>query len=181
MVWKARARFIHKKFLVNYPDHEQDGIFEADPSLNKFLATSQASIASLKLQWAFEAEHNLEECYQIIEDYCNGGDGYLTEDVMRSACGLPVRQRNLQADEGVGNLINADVESDAEKDDKTKCWHTLRESMVTYLLSKDTESITVPTSVDERSCVVCQFPHPWKSVASALNSYRGHLECSCTA
>ena len=142
MVWKARARFIHKKFLVNYPDHEQDGIFEADPSLNKFLATSQASIAGLKLQWAFEAEHNLEECYQIIEDYCNGGDGYLTEDVMRSACGLPVRQRNLQADEGVGNLINADVESDAEKDDKTKCWHTLRESMVTYLLSKDTESIT---------------------------------------
>ena len=142
MVWKARARFIHKKFLVNYPDHEQDGIFEADPSLNKFLETSQASIAGLKLQWAFEAEHNLEECYQIIEDYCNGGDGYLTEDVMRSACGLPVRQRNLQADEGVGNLINADVESDAEKDDKTKCWHTLRESMVTYLLSKDTESIT---------------------------------------
>ena len=48
----------------------------------------------------------------------------------------------MQADEGVGNLINADVESDAEKDDKTKCWHTLRESMVTYLLSKDTESIT---------------------------------------
>ena len=58
MVWKARARFIHKKFLANYPDHEQDGIFEADPSLNKFLATSQASIAGLKLQWAFEAEHN---------------------------------------------------------------------------------------------------------------------------
>ena len=142
MVWKAMARFIHKKFLANYPDHELDGIFEADPSLNKFLATSQASIAGLKLQWAFESEHNLDECYQLIEDYCNGGDGYLTEDVMRGACGLPVRQRNLQTDEGVGNLMNADADSDAEKDDKNKCWNTLRESLVNYLLSKDLESIS---------------------------------------
>ena len=54
LVYKAKARFIHKKFLVKYPDHEKDGIFEADPSLNKFLVTSQASIAGLKLQWVKE-------------------------------------------------------------------------------------------------------------------------------
>ncbi|CAE7278855.1 unnamed protein product [Symbiodinium microadriaticum] len=29
------------KFLRHYPDHEKDGIFEGDPSLNKFLSTSQ--------------------------------------------------------------------------------------------------------------------------------------------
>ena len=40
LVWKAKARFIHKKFLAAYEDHEKDGIFEADPSLNKFLATA---------------------------------------------------------------------------------------------------------------------------------------------
>ncbi|CAE7841050.1 unnamed protein product, partial [Symbiodinium sp. KB8] len=27
----AKARFIHEKFLVKYPDHEKDGIIEADP------------------------------------------------------------------------------------------------------------------------------------------------------
>ena len=57
-VWKAKARFIHEKFLTNYSDHEKDGIFRADPSLGKFLSTSQASIAGLKLQWAFEIDHS---------------------------------------------------------------------------------------------------------------------------
>ena len=51
LVWKGKARFIHKKFLAAYEDHERDGIFEADPSLDKFLTTSQASIAGLRLQW----------------------------------------------------------------------------------------------------------------------------------
>ena len=60
-VWKAKARFVHLKFLTKYPDHEQDGIFEADPSLSKFLATSQASIAGLRLQRAFEADHSKED------------------------------------------------------------------------------------------------------------------------
>ncbi|CAE6952948.1 unnamed protein product [Symbiodinium sp. CCMP2592] len=77
LVWKAKARFLHKKFLTAYEDHQLDGIFEADPSLNKFLTTSQASIAGLRLQWAFERDHNKADCYQLIEDYCYGGDGYL--------------------------------------------------------------------------------------------------------
>ena len=129
LVWKAKARFIHKKFLAKYPDHELDGIFEADPSLNKFLATSQASVAGLRLQWAFEYDNNKEDCYQIIEDYCNGGDNYLTEDVMRSARGLPVRQRNLQTEERLANLLNADAESDAERDNKQTTWSCLRETL----------------------------------------------------
>ena len=126
LVWKAKARFIHKKFLAKYPDHELDGIFEADPSLNKFLTSSQASVAGLRLQWAFECDHNKEDCYQIIEDYCNGGDNYLTEDVMRSACGLPVRQRNLQTEEGLANLLNADADS----------------ALVKHMLDKELEGIS---------------------------------------
>ncbi len=142
LVWKAKARFIHKKFLAKYADHEKDGIFEADPSLNKFLTTSQASIAGLRLQWAFEADHSKDDCYQIIENYCNGGDGYLTEDVMRSACGLPLRQRNLQTEEGLANLLNADAESEAERDTKKSTWTCLRETLVDHMLEKDLESIS---------------------------------------
>ena len=142
LVWKAKARFIHKKFLAKYPDHELDGIFEADPSLNKFLTTSQASVAGLRLQWAFECDHNKEDCYQIIEDYCNGGDNYLTEDTMRSACGLPVRQRNLQMEEGLANLLNADADSDAERENKKTAWTCLREALVEHMLDKELEGIS---------------------------------------
>ena len=142
LVWKAKARFIHTKFLSKYPDHELDGIFEADPSLNKFLATSQASVAGLRLQWAFECDNSKEDCYQIIEDYCNGGDNYLTEDVMRSACGVPVRQRNLQTEEGLANLLNADAESDAERDNKQTTWSCLRDTLVEHMLDKELEGIS---------------------------------------
>ncbi|CAE7264816.1 GIP [Symbiodinium sp. CCMP2592] len=48
LVWTAKAHFIHKKFLTAYEDHQLDGIFEADPSLNKFLTTSQASMGIRK-------------------------------------------------------------------------------------------------------------------------------------
>ena len=155
LVWKAKARFIHKKFLAAYEDHEKDGIFEADPSLNKFLATSQASIAGLRLQWAFERDNNKDDCYQLIENYCNGGDAYLTEDVMRNACGLPVRQRQLQVEEGLANLLDADAESQAERDDKDVAWDSLRRHLLHQMLEKDMDVMSfyefkkIPLKPDE--------------------------------
>eukprot|EP00439_Symbiodinium_sp_Y106_P048856 s193_g6.t1 len=112
--WKAKARFVHRKFLTKYPEHEKDGIFEADPSLNKFLTTSQASVAGLKLQWAFEMDFNKDDCYQLIENYCNGGDGCLTEDVMRDACGLPVRD--------CANTCKGGYPEEASKQVPTDAW-----------------------------------------------------------
>ncbi|CAE7220712.1 unnamed protein product [Symbiodinium sp. CCMP2592] len=141
-VWKSKARFIHKKFLAKYIDHEKDGIFEADPSLNKFLSTSQASIAGLRLQWAFERDYSKDDCYQLIENYCNGGDGFLTEDVMRNACGLPVRQRHQQVEEGLGNLLDGDADSNAEREDRDISWKNLRSSVIQHMLDKDLEVMT---------------------------------------
>ena len=155
LVWKAKARFIHKKFLAAYEDHEKDGIFEADPSLNKFLATSQASIAGLRLQWAFERDNNKEDCYQLIENYCNGGDSYLTEDVMRNACGLPVRQRQLQVEEGLANLLDADAQSEAEREDKDVAWDSLRRHLLQQMLERDMDVMSfyefkkIPLKQDE--------------------------------
>eukprot|EP00439_Symbiodinium_sp_Y106_P039547 s4459_g4.t2 len=141
-VWKAKARFVHGKFLRHYPDHEQDGIFEADPSLSKFLSTSQDSIAGLKLQWAFEMDHSKEDCYQLIEDYCNGGDGHLTEDIMRDACGLPVRVRQVQEEEGLGNIMAAGQESADERDERDSEWVNLRSHLTTYMLDKELDVMT---------------------------------------
>ncbi|CAE7478378.1 unnamed protein product [Symbiodinium sp. CCMP2592] len=141
-VWKAKARFVHGKFLRHYPDHEKDGIFEADPSLSKFLSTSQASIAGLKLQWAFEVDHSKEDCYQLIEDYCNGGDGHLTEDIMRDACGLPVRVRQEHEEEGLGNVMAAGQDSADERDERDQEWIKLKNFLTTYMLEKEMDVMT---------------------------------------
>ena len=135
-------RFIRKKFLAAYEDHEPDGIFEANPSLNKFLTTSQASIAGLRLQGAFERDHSKADCYQLIEDYCNGGDGHLTEDVMRDACGLPVRQRQLHVEEGLANLLEADADSEVEREDKDAAGENLRQYLMHEMREKDLETMT---------------------------------------
>ena len=141
-VWKAKARFVHKKFLSKYSDHEKDGIFEADPSLSKFLSASQACIAGLRLQWAFARDHTRDDCYQLIENYCNGGDAFLTEDTMMNACGLPVRQRQIQETEGLANLLEADAESAEEREEKDVEWQNLRSFLMEYMLSNDLPQMT---------------------------------------
>ena len=143
-VWKAKARFIHQKFLCNYLDHEKDGIFAADPSLNKFLATSQASVAGLRIQWAFERMHGRDACYQFIEDYCNGEDNYITEDVMRQACGLPVRHRQVQEEKDVGlaAVLEADAESQKARDAKDDEWDNFRQFLFDTMLSSGMELLS---------------------------------------
>ena len=61
---------------------------------------------------------------------------------MRSACGLPLRKRNLQTEEGLDNLLNADADSDAEQGTRDATWTTLRESLVTHMLDKELEGIS---------------------------------------
>ena len=141
-VWKVKARFVAKKFLERYPDHELDGIFESDPTLAKFFLMSQASIAGLRIQWAFEAEHSLEECYQIIEDYVNGGDMYLTEDSMRLACDLPIRQRHEQTEAGLAAVIATEEDSEKNQDAEASSWTRLQEFLIKKLLESGSETLT---------------------------------------
>ncbi|CAE7889193.1 unnamed protein product [Symbiodinium sp. KB8] len=118
------ARFVHRKFLAKYPEHEK------------------ASVAGLKLQWAFEMDFNKDDCYQLIENYCNGGDGYLTEDVMRDACGLPVRVRQVQEEDGLGNLLAGEQDSADERDERDNQWTNLRGSIIAHVLDNDLDILT---------------------------------------
>ena len=139
--WRPKARFLHPKYLENFPDHENYGIFPSDPSLSKFLSTSQSAIAGLRLQHAFELEHDRDTCYQLIEDYVNGGDDYLTEDAMRKACGLPVRQRYTEVDGGLGALA-AEAAADTIKKEKKEPWDNLMEGIVQNLLDANMEYLS---------------------------------------
>ena len=143
LVWKPKARFLLKKYLERYPEHEKAGIFEADPSLNNFLSSSQASLAGLRLQHAFELTRNKDACYQLIEEYVNGGDEYLTEDTMRLACSLPVRRKADDVDAGLGNLMaGADSQDDAEQHEAQ--WRNLVCAIFQKMLDSQMETLSFP-------------------------------------
>jgi hypothetical protein len=142
LVWKPKARFLNPKFLVHYPDHEVDGFFREDPTLGRFLSSSQASLAGMRLQHGFETKHSKDECYQLIEEYATGGgDEYLTEDSMRLACGLPLRQRHAEPEALIAQF-GAEPGSQADKDDGVGPWQTLRDVLVKFMLDGHKESIT---------------------------------------
>lgn len=75
-----------------YDDIYKDGIFPKDSSLKEFLVSGPAVLAALQMQVAFEMKHSKADCEQMIEDYAYwGGDKGLTEQTMREACGMPLR------------------------------------------------------------------------------------------
>ena len=142
LVWKGKARFVHPKFLLRYPDHELDGIFAADPSLAHFFTQTQASCAGLKLQWAFEERYNKDMCYEEIEAYCNGGDQYLTEDAIRQACSIPIRNRQHEPDDGLQAVLAAEEESQKDMEKQVNDWDNLRELFMVKLLESSSDSMT---------------------------------------
>jgi hypothetical protein len=98
-VWKPKARFLDAKYLQdNYPNHAADGVFAKKPLLKKFLSSGVACAAGLRMQHGFEHLHSPDDCRNRIEAYAAlGGDGGLTEDSMRMACGLQSRDRTKDA------------------------------------------------------------------------------------
>ena len=159
LVWKPRARFLHPQFLEAYPDHERDGFFASDPSLGKFLATDQASVAGLRLQHAFEATHSKDECYELIENYVNGGDSYLTEDMMRTACSMPVRERHAEPDAGIAAVVEADGASQEQRDNEMTQWKALGDSLLEKMLSANAETLTYYEFSKKYSFVGSSFPN----------------------
>jgi hypothetical protein len=114
LVWKPKARFLNRAYLQeHYPDSGKDGIFPADSELKQFLTSGPAILAGLRLQHGFEYRHGSDECRAIIEQYAAlGGDMGLTEDVMRSACGLALRSRSGDERPEHGNLLPTESQDD---------------------------------------------------------------------
>jgi hypothetical protein len=98
-VWKPKARFLDAEYLKdNYPNASADGVFAKKPLLKKFLSSGVACAAGLRMQHGFEHLNSPAACRNRIEAYAAlGGDGGLTEDSMRMACGLQPRDRSKDA------------------------------------------------------------------------------------
>ena len=111
-VWLPKARFIDGNFIANqYPDASMDGYFAKDDDLKSFLRSGPCVAASLRLQHAFESTHDAQACRDLIEAYAAKP---LTEDAMREACGLPLRQRSDQVHANIN--LPVDKSSQDERD-----------------------------------------------------------------
>ncbi len=133
LVWRVKARFEDPHVIeAAYTDIHRDGVFRKDPDLANFLTSPPAVAAGLQLQHAFEAEHSKQDCIDMIENYVVwGGDGGLTESVMREACKLPPRDLTNVATRAAA-IINVE-EMEAEQEEVEK-WDALRTSLVEFLL-----------------------------------------------
>ena len=140
--WQAKARFHPPHVIATlHPDHELDGHFEADPTLKQFLSSAPSAAAGLRIQHAFESGTSRQECMDLIENYVSGGDESLTEDKMRVACGLPVRDRSK--DTGRAGAVMLHIpDSEEDKDCEEKQWLQLRSILVNDLLDRCVTSVT---------------------------------------
>jgi hypothetical protein len=141
-VWKPKARFWDSDYLKkHYPDSHLDGIFPKCAELRNFLVSPGAVAASLKIQYGFELKHCKEECRQMIENYVVlGGDEGLTDERMRSACGLKPRDKRQQIVAGPADAF--DTGSQAERDDDIQALSKVHDFLVQQLLLEGRSHIT---------------------------------------
>ena len=119
LVWRPKGKFWDPSFLQkHYKDAHLDGIFPQDPDLKQFLVSGPCVAAGLSLQHGFESENNEAACRQTIEDYAQlGGDGGLTEDRMRFACGLKAKDRKTASAADVAAQLGAQASQDDDDDE----------------------------------------------------------------
>ena len=142
-VWGPQAAFHQADYLTQHcPRHEEFGVFCADPTLKQFLVSSEASVAGLKLQAAFEKQHNKESCQQLIEEHAGlGGDGWFTETKLREACGLPPKIKSEQACDGLAALDT--IHTSTSQDDATDQWTAVQQAIMDEVLISGREGMTL--------------------------------------
>ncbi len=141
-VWKPKARFLDPEYLkAHYPDHAVDGIFPKNPSLKKQITSGPAIAAGLQHQHGFELHHSKQDSIDMIEQYAAlGGDDGLTEDSMRLACGLKLRDRSKDQSPGDGTL-GCDS-SQTETSEHKKALQVVAQHILDKMLAKQMDIFT---------------------------------------
>ena len=145
LVWRVKSRFEDPQAIQGaYEDIHKDGVFVRDPDLADFIKSGSATAAGIQLQHAFEASHSKEQCLEMIENYVVwGGDGGLTEETMRLACGLPPRDV-CNASTRTGGVIDLDQEPEQEEHKAAGAWQNALEAIVSFLLERRKQTFTAP-------------------------------------
>ena len=144
LVWKPKARFLDGEYLKeHYPDHEKDGIFPKNPILKHMLVSGPTVAAGLRDQHGFEVAHTREQCREFIESYVtSGGDGGLTEDLLRAASGLPPRDRTTYNQPADAELSAIQVDTEEGPDDHQDRFLNVLDAVVNHALSHNRDVYT---------------------------------------
>ena len=143
-IWIIKSRFEDAQSIAAaYDDIEKDGVFAKDPELAEFLSSPFAVVAGLQLQHAFEEANSKQKCLDMIEEYVSwGGDGGLTEQILREACGLKQRDVRSTLTRAAGAIV---IDEDPEQADETAAWNALRRAVANFMLEKKKLGITPGT------------------------------------
>jgi len=92
-VIKMKSRFIDRRTHKELVENEwEEGIFVREYDLGDFLKSGPGALAGIIAQHGFESKHSRDDCVDVIAHYVErGGDGGMTWNTMREACGLPPR------------------------------------------------------------------------------------------
>ena len=93
---------------------------------------------------------------------------------MRSACGLPVRQRQQYVEEGLANLLDADAESDQERQEKSDVWDNLRRFFVQQMIEKELDFMTF---YDFKKLALISADHPNLSKSDMWDALEKMMSC----
>ena len=83
-----KGRFVSEEELAQIPHASAQGVFLKDPTLKDFLKSGPARLVTIKMVHGFALRNRNTGCFKIIDDYATGGDGGLTRQCMRLACGM---------------------------------------------------------------------------------------------
>ena len=101
LVVELRGNFVPAAVLHRqYPsgDGGEHGVFQKDPALKPWARSSSAAAALWRIVEGWIGHHTKQQCTDIIDHYVDcGGDGGLTEFVMRAACDLRPRTTHHSA------------------------------------------------------------------------------------
>ena len=112
-----KARFLSPERLAQIPGASKKGFFLKRPTLKEELSSPAFVTAMLNILHGFRMQHTPAQCYQIIEDYVQGGDGGVTRRLMRAASDLPDEEMQVDPAESFDPVGQAKRQLQSDSDE----------------------------------------------------------------
>ena len=87
-----KSRFVNQDQLNSISNATDHGIFLKKPELKNFVKQHSTKASMWSIIQGFMSENSRKSCIDMIEEYATGGDGGVTQEVVRLATDLPLKR-----------------------------------------------------------------------------------------
>ena len=87
-----KSRFVNQDQLSSISNAAEHGIFLKKPELKNFVKQPSTRASMWSIIQGFMSENSRKSCIDMIEEYATGGDGGVTQEVVRLATDLPLKR-----------------------------------------------------------------------------------------